>query len=131
MCPSGVLIQTSATAQKRMLSGPTQGGARYMAWQLFYSYSHKDIDLRDRLGTYLAPLKQQQKISEWHDRKIEPGANWETEISSHLESAHLILLLVSADFLASEYCFGVEMDKAMSRLKRGSVKVVPVLLKPC
>jgi hypothetical protein len=102
-----------------------------MAWRVFYSYSHKDADLRERLGTYLAPLKQQKKISEWHDRKIEPGANWDTEINAQLDSADLILLLVSADFLASDYCFGVEMEKALVGLKRGDVKVVPVLLKPC
>jgi TIR domain-containing protein/HEAT repeat protein len=102
-----------------------------MGWRVFYSYSHKDAELRDRLGTYLAPLVHQRKIVEWHDRKIEPGANWETEISSQLEFAHLILLLVSADFLASEYCFGVEVETALTRLKRGEVKVVPVLLKPC
>ena len=102
-----------------------------MAWRVFYSYSHKDAELRERLGTYLAPLRHQQKIIEWHDRKIEPGANWETEISSRLDSAELILLLVSADFLASEYCFGVEVEKAMARLKRGEARVVPILLKPC
>lgn len=102
-----------------------------MAWRVFYSYSHKDADLRERLGTYLAPLKQQLKISEWHDRKIEPGANWDTEIKAELGAADLILLLVSADFLASEYCFGAEVEKALVRLKRGEVKVVPVLLKPC
>ena len=79
-----------------------------MAWRVFYSYSHKDAELRERLATYLAPLKQQQKIIEWHDRKIEPGANLDTEINAQLESAHLILFLLSADFLASEYCFGVE-----------------------
>jgi hypothetical protein len=100
-------------------------------WRVFYSYSHKDAELRDTLGTYLAPLVQQKKIAEWHDRKVEPGANWETEIRSELESADLILLLVSADFLASEYCFGVEVEKALTRLKRDEVKVVPVLLKPC
>lgn len=102
-----------------------------MTWRVFYSYSHKDADLRERLGTYLAPLRQQQKISDWYDRKIEPGANWETEITSQLDAAELILLLVSADFLASEYCFGVEMEKATARLKRGEVRVVPILLKPC
>ena len=102
-----------------------------MAWRVFYSYSHKDADLRERLGTYLAPLKQQLKISEWHDRKIEPGANWDTEINDQLDSADLILLLLSADFLASEYCFGTEVEKALVRLKRGETKVVPVLLKPC
>jgi hypothetical protein len=102
-----------------------------MGWRVFYSYSHKDAELRDRLGTYLAPLVHQKKIVEWHDRKIEPGANWEIEISSQLELAHLILLLVSADFLASEYCFGVEVEMALTRLKRGEIKVVPILLKPC
>jgi TIR domain len=102
-----------------------------MSWRVFYSYSHQDAELRDRLGTYLAPLVQQQKIVEWQDRKIKPGADWETEISSQLERAHLILLLVSADFLASEYCFGVEVEKALTRLKRDEVKVVPILLKPC
>jgi hypothetical protein len=102
-----------------------------MAWRVFYSYSHKDADLRERLGTHLVPLKQQSKISEWHDRKIEPGANWDTEINAQLDSANLILLLVSADFLASEYCFGAEVERALVRLKRGEVKVVPILLKPC
>jgi len=102
-----------------------------MAWRVFYSYSHKDEDLRDRLGTYLAPLKRQEKISEWHDRKIEPGTDWDTEINVKLNSADLILFLVSADFLASEYCFGVEVERAFVRLKRGDVTVVPVLLKPC
>jgi TIR domain-containing protein/HEAT repeat protein len=102
-----------------------------MAWRVFYSYSHKDADLRERLGTYLAPLVQQKKIIEWHDRKIEPGANWDTEIKAELDAADLILLLVSADFLASEYCFGAELERALFRLKRGEVKVVPVLLRPC
>src|SRR5262245_11238423 len=100
-------------------------------WRVFYSYSHKDAELRERLATYLAPLRQQKKIVEWHDRKIEPGHNWESEITSQLDSAHLILLLVSEDFLASEYCFGVEVEKALARLKRGEVRVVPILLKPC
>lgn len=102
-----------------------------MTWKVFYSYSHKDAKMRDELGTYLAPLVQQKKIVEWFDRKIEPGANWDTEIKEELNSANLILLLVSKDFLASEYCFGVEVEKALSRLKRGDVKVIPILLKPC
>ena len=102
-----------------------------MSWRIFYSYSHRDADLRDRLGTYLAPLKYQNKIEEWHDRRIEPGAEWAKGISAQLASAQLILLLVSADFLASDYFFGVEMETALARLKRGQVKVVPMLLKPC
>ncbi len=102
-----------------------------MPWRVFYSYSHKDAEFRERLATYLAPLKQQNKIVEWYDRNIAPGADWGREISGQLESADMILLLVSEDFLASEYCFGVEVERALTRLKRGDVKIVPVLLKPC
>jgi hypothetical protein len=102
-----------------------------MTWRLFYSYSHRDAQLRDDLGTYLAPLRQQNKITEWHDRKIEPGADWEHEISERLDSSDLNLFLVSPYFLASDYCFGVEVDRALARLKRHKAKVVPILLSPC
>jgi hypothetical protein len=102
-----------------------------MAWRLFYSYSHLDADERNRLSTYLAPLVKSEKIVEWYDRKIEPGKNWESEISNRLEAANLVLFLVSENFLASDYCFGVEVDRALARLKRGEVKVVPILVKPC
>jgi hypothetical protein len=102
-----------------------------MAWKLFYSYSHKDAELRDKLATYLAPLAQQKKIEEWHDRRIEPGSNWATQISERLDSADMIVLLVSEHFLASEYCFGVEVDRSLERLKHVEVAVVPVLLRPC
>ena len=102
-----------------------------MPWNVFYSYSHVDAELRQQLGTWLAPLRQQHRIVEWHDRRIEPGADWQTEISAALDSAHLIMLLVSADFLASEYCFGVEVERALNRLKQDTVKVLPILLRPC
>jgi hypothetical protein len=85
-----------------------------MSWRIFYSYSHKDAELRQTLATFLAPLKQKGKIVEWYDRQIRPGADWNKEISSELDSANLILLLVSADFLASDYCDGVEVEKAMT-----------------
>jgi TIR domain len=102
-----------------------------MIWKVFYSYSHKDRDLRDRLGVFLTPLKRQQKISEWWDQQIGPGDVCDKEISSQLDEANLILLLVSPDFLASEYCFGVEIERAMARLKRCELKVIPILLKAC
>jgi hypothetical protein len=66
-----------------------------MTWRVFYSYSHKDTELRNQIGTFLASLRHNNKIVEWHDRKIEPGANWQNEISDRLDSAHLILLLIS------------------------------------
>jgi hypothetical protein len=102
-----------------------------MGWRIFYSYAHEDAEWRQRLETYLAPLKQQKKIVEWHDRQIQPGANWDAEINENLDLSDLILFLVSPDFIASDYIFGVEVDRALARLKRQEVKVVPVLLRPC
>ena len=102
-----------------------------MAWRVFYSYAHEDRELRDKLSAFLAPLVQNNKLVEWYDRKVKPGADWAHEINDRLDTADLILLLVSGDFLASEYCFGVEVDKALARLKQGEAEVVPILLKPC
>ena len=102
-----------------------------MTWRVFYSYSHRDAALRERLGVYLAPLRKNQKIVDWHDRNIEPGANWAEAIESKLESADLVLLLVSADFLDSAYCDGVEVEQAMARMNRGEATVVPILMGPC
>jgi len=102
-----------------------------MSWRVFYSYSHKDAQLREQLSTFLAPLRRENKIVEWYDRQIEPGALWDKEIRSELTTADLILFLVSADFLNSDYCFGVEVQTALDRLKRGEARVVPILLRSC
>jgi len=83
------------------------------------------------LSRYLAPLRQQKKIEEWYDRNIEPGGNWNQEISEQIDSADLIFFLLSADFLASDYCFGVEVEQAFNRLKNKALRIVPVLVKPC
>jgi hypothetical protein len=102
-----------------------------MPSRIFYSYAHEDESWRQELGTLLKPLVQKGKIVEWHDRKITPGCDWNAEISEQLRKADLIFFLISKDFLASDYCFGVEVDTAMERLKKGGVRVVPILLKPC
>lgn len=100
-------------------------------WKIFYSYSHKDERFRDELEVHLAPLVRNKRISEWHDRKIKPGEDWDAEINSELNSAHLIILLLSPDFLASDYCFGVEVEQALTKFKNGSAKIVPILIRPC
>jgi hypothetical protein len=102
-----------------------------MSWRVFYSYSHHDSKLRDQLGAFLAPLRHNNKISDWHDRRIEPGSDWSTEISQQLENANLIIFLVSPDFLNSAYCLGVEVDHALRRLKDGTATVFPILLREC
>jgi hypothetical protein len=99
--------------------------------QLFFSYSHKDEDLRDQLETHLAVLKRQGFIGAWHDRRITAGENVGQAISASLEAADVILLLVSADFLASDYCYELEMTRAMARHDEGAATVIPVILRPC
>jgi hypothetical protein len=99
--------------------------------ELFYSYSHRDERFRKRLETHLAILKRIGKIEAWHDRQIEAGTEWKTEIDTHLKTAQIILLLVSANFLASDYCYAIEMRHAMERHERGEARVIPVILRPC
>ena len=99
--------------------------------RLFYSYSHKDEALRDELEEALALLKRQGVISGWHDRRIGAGDEWKGAIDKNLEEAQVILLLVSASFLASDYCWDVETKRAVERHDRGEAKVIPVILRPC
>jgi hypothetical protein len=97
--------------------------------EVFFSYSHKDEKLRNKLETQLSLLKQQGQITEWHDRKISAGREWADEINEHLNTADIILLLVSPDFLASEYCYSNELKRALERHERGEARVIPVILR--
>lgn len=97
----------------------------------FVSYSHKDKSLWQELNTHLQILVRQRKIAPWSDREIEAGAEWETRIREELELAQIILLLISADFLASEYCFTNEMMRAIERHDQGTARVIPILLRSC
>ncbi len=98
--------------------------------ELFYSYAHRDERLRKRLETHLSALRQQGVITEWHDRKIVAGTDWKQSIDAHLTTAAVILLLISPDFLASDYCYGVEMQRALARHSAGEASVIPVILRP-
>jgi hypothetical protein len=98
--------------------------------ELFYSYAHRDEQLRKRLETHLSALRQQGVITEWHDRKIVAGTDWKQNIDTHLMTARIILLLISPDFLASDYCSGVEMQRALERQAKGDACVIPVILRP-
>jgi hypothetical protein len=102
-----------------------------MPAKLFYSYSHDDEDLRNQLDKHLAGLRRQGLIEQWHDRRIVVGEDIDETISEHLESADVVLLLVSASFLASNYCYSREMARAMERRQAGEAAVVPVILRDC
>ena len=86
---------------------------------VFYSYSHRDEDLKSRLDVHLSALRREGLIQSWHDREILPGADWNIEINDAVTRADIVLLLVSADFIASEYCWGVEFTRALERHDKG------------
>lgn len=98
---------------------------------IFFSYSHKDEELRDRLETALATMKRQGLIEAWHDRRLLAGDHFDHQIRAELERADLILLLVSPDFIASDYCYDVEVMRALERHSRGEARVIPVILRAC
>src|SRR6266700_5372480 len=100
------------------------------AIEVFYSYAHKDEKLRNKLDNQLSNLKRRGLITGWYDRKISAGREWESEIDKHLNTASIILLLVSPDFMASDYCYGIEMKRAMERHEAGEARVIPIILRP-
>jgi hypothetical protein len=97
--------------------------------ELFYSYSHRDEALRDELEKHLKLLQRSGLISSWHDRRIDAGTPWSEEIDEHIKTSNIILLLISADFIASDYCYSVEMKLALERHARHEVIVIPVILR--
>lgn len=99
------------------------------AIEIFLSYAYKDENLREELEKQLSLLKWQGFITAWHDSMIVGGQEWADEINAHLNTAQIILLLVSPDFMVSNYCYGVEMKRAMEHHEDGEACVIPVILR--
>jgi hypothetical protein len=99
--------------------------------RVFISYSHADESYRNELEKHLVCLKHQGIIETWHDRRIAAGEEWANSIDSELRRADIILLLISSDFIASSYCYDVEVKEALKRHEQGDAKVIPVILRPC
>jgi hypothetical protein len=97
--------------------------------RVFVSYSHKDKALLEKLRAHISLLKRRGVIDDWHDGQIAAGQAWAQEIDENLASAAIILLLVSADFLASDYCYSREMENALQRHDAGEARVIPVILR--
>lgn len=98
--------------------------------KIFYSYSHKDEKFREALETHLKLLARQGTAIFWHDRKITAGADWKKWIDDELKSADIILLLISSDFLASDYCYEKEMETALQLHDSKQSIVIPIILRP-
>ena len=97
--------------------------------KIFCCYAHKDQQFLLELKNHLSPLQRQGLIEITADIDISPGANWENEISQHLNRSQIILLLVSPEFIASPYCYTKEMEQALKRHKQGDVCVIPIIVR--
>jgi tetratricopeptide (TPR) repeat protein len=97
--------------------------------KLFYCYAREDKALRNELDIHLSSLKRQNIVTSWYDGEINAGGDWEKEIDTHLRAAHLILLLITPHFMASDYCYSVEMQRALQRDKDGTARVIPIILR--
>jgi hypothetical protein len=97
--------------------------------KVFYSYAHRDKKLRDELARHLSGLQRQGIITGWHDGEIKARSEWDMQIKKHLTLSDIILLLISPDFIASDYCYGLEMTQALERHKRGEAYIIPILLR--
>ena len=98
--------------------------------RIFYSYSHDEEKYCRRLDTHLSVLRRQGLIDGWHYRRILAGQNWNDEIDQHFEQSQIILLLISASFIASDYCYGRELKRALELHDDGRATVIPVIVRP-
>lgn len=101
-----------------------------MPVEIFCCYARKDQQLLNDLRTHLMSMQRSGDIIIWADTDIDAGVEWEKEIENHLDTAQIILLLVSPNFISSEYCYGKEMTRAMERHKAGEAQVIPIILRP-
>src|SRR5205085_9016272 len=98
--------------------------------KIFYCYARKDRTLRDALERHLGKLRRSGQIISWYDREIPPGVEWKREIDANLNSSDIVLLLISPNFMHSDYCYDVEMRRALERHKSGETHVIPIILRP-
>ncbi|WP_425050501.1 toll/interleukin-1 receptor domain-containing protein [Psychromarinibacter sp. S121] len=99
--------------------------------KIFVSYSHRDEGTLERLKAHLSPLRRDGRIETWYDREIRAGGEIDGEISAELEACDIIFLLISPDFLNSDYCMDTEMTRAMGRHEEGSARVIPIIVEDC
>lgn len=98
---------------------------------VFVSYSHKDTAFLDRLRVHLRPLERQGLMDTWDDSKIEAGDQWKAAIEEALGRARVAILLVSADFLASDFIVDNELPPLLAKAESDGTRIVPVIVKPC
>lgn len=99
--------------------------------EVFYSFAEADTSYLKQLEHHLSVLRHEGQITGWHKRRIAAGRDWQLELDRHLTTASLILLLISPDFLSSDYQYGVELQRAMQRHDANEARVIPILVRAC
>lgn len=132
--PSAVSTQSTPQPQPEPSVSQTnpshKGSTMSRPISLFFSYAHEDEALRNELAKHLSIMRRQGVITDWYDRDITAGSEWADAIDDNLNKADIILLLVSPDFIASDYCYDVEMKRAIERHDAKEAVVIPVILRP-
>ena len=97
--------------------------------KIFISYSHADEEFRSALSKHLSILERNGIAELWDDRRISPGDEWKADIDPRIEEADIFLILISADFIASNYCYEKEMKAALARHDVGQSTVIPIIVR--
>jgi TIR domain len=109
----------------------TQKAAAAARTHVFVSYSHRDVEWLNRLQTHMKPLIRAGIIDLWDDTRINPGFDWRREINEALAMAQVAVLIVSADFLASEFIWDNELPPPLERATSGGARVLSLIVRPC
>src|SRR5436305_2521814 len=123
------MVSARDTLVLPMLPSPDSGPDRPT---VFVSYSHSPDDevWKDRLVRHLKSLER-EGFEVWHDRRIDGGADWQPEIERAMERAVVAVLLVSADFLGSEFIRETEVPYLLERRRAGALTILPLIARPC
>jgi hypothetical protein len=129
--PSGKVVSKSILVQSLSKSlSSLDNTSLVKTIKIFYGYARNDQELRNALENHMSNLKHLYHLETWFDREILPGENWKEAIDEHLNTADLILLLISPDFMASHYCYHKEMHHALERHIKNEARVIPIILRP-
>lgn len=128
-----VKAETGRGGKTRLVTPPAAAVpvAKSRKLKVFISYSHNDQELKDALLAHLKPLERMGLIESWSDRSIKPGDVIDDAVKAQLEAADLFLLLISIDFINSQYCYEKESERALERHNAKTARVVPVILRAC
>ena len=122
-------VAQDALANPSRFSRKLKSGSR--GTSVFISYSHKDKQYAERLRVHLRPLVRDEKIKLWDDSRIAAGQNWKEEIAKALKESQAAVLLISADFLASDFIYKNELPPILQKAEEENTVVLPLILSPC